>query len=244
MKKKERPPLRRLYLWLILLAALAAVSALSGLLSRRQQVPAEAPPRAPAYQQDAVLSPLDDCSLGGGLSIVRAVDWTGPFVEDGSHGERANVFALLLQNASEQTIQYAEIHVSCGGRIYEFPFSTLPPGETLLVQESAGQTIPADLSQASAELPVFVCFPREPDLCPEIFDLFVDGAAVTVKNKSGSPVSGDIYVYYKNYSDHRFLGGITYRTKIGGLAAGESVTLRPGHFSDGTGRLMFVTYVP
>ena len=40
-----------------------------------------------------------------------------------------------------------------------------------------------------------------------------------------------------------YMGGITYRVKFSGLAAGESATGYAGHFAKDS-RLMFVTYVP
>lgn len=59
----------------------------------------------------------------------------------------------------------------------------------------------------------------------------------------GSDITGQIYVYYKSSYGDLYIGGITYRTGVSGLAAGASTTLYASHYSTAYSRIMFVTYV-
>lgn len=67
--------------------------------------------------------------------------------------------------------------------------------------------------------------------------------AITITNISGSDITGQIYVYYKSAYGDLYIGGITYRTGVSGLAAGESTTLYASHYSTAYSKIMFVTYV-
>lgn len=60
-----------------------------------------------------------------------------------------------------------------------------------------------------------------------------NNGTMTVKNKSGQDVVGDLYIYYKYVTDDVLYGGITFRVPIeGGLKAGESKVVLAGHYDE------------
>jgi len=94
------------------------------------------------------------------------------------------------------------------------------------------------------EVDTYAVFDTEPTMCDDVLDIETQDTAITVTNKSGSDITGPIYVYYKIAYGDLYLGGITYRVGISsGLKAGESSTCYAGHFSNDYSALMFATYV-
>lgn len=190
-------------------------------------------------------APADSVSidLGSGLEITNISRFAGSFIEDGSDDVLSDVCAITVKNNAAATVQYAHITLSIGEGSYEFDLSTLPSGASAQLLELSRQPLPESTDGLTASLSSFAPFDTEPTLCEDAISIDAQDTAITITNVSGSDITGQIYVYYKSAYGDLYIGGITYRTGVSGLAAGESTTLYASHYSTAYSRIMFVTYV-
>lgn len=190
-------------------------------------------------------APADSVSidLGSGLEITNISRFAGSFIEDGSDDVLSDVCAITVKNNAAATVQYAHITLSIGEGSYEFDLSTLPSGASAQLLELSRQPLPESTDGLTASLSSFAPFDTEPTLCEDAISIDAQDTAITITNVSGSDITGQIYVYYKSAYGDLYIGGITYRTGVFGLAAGESTTLYASHYSTAYSRIMFVTYV-
>lgn len=190
-------------------------------------------------------APADALSfeLENGLEIASVGRYAGSFVEDGSDDIVSDVCAITVRNNAAATVQYAHITLTGGETSYEFDLSTLPSGASEQLLELSRQPLPESTDGLTASLTSFAPFDTEPTLCEDVISIDAQDTAITITNVSGSDITGQIYVYYKSAYGDLYIGGITYRTGVSGLAAGESTTLYASHYSTAYSKIMFVTYV-
>ena len=182
--------------------------------------------------------------LGSGLSLMSVNRYAGAFVEDGSDETVSDVLAINVRNDGDKTVQYAQITLTQGESTYQFSVTTLPVGASAQVLELSRQTMPDSTEGLTGQVDTYAVFDTEPTMCDDVLGIETQDTAITVTNKSGSDITGPIYVYYKIAYGDLYLGGITYRVGISsGLKAGESSTCYAGHFSTDYSALMFATYV-
>ena len=183
-------------------------------------------------------------ALSDSLAIRSCSRYAGSFVEDGSDELVSDVFALTVENTGDRTVQYAHITLGQGGNTYDFDLTTLPPGAQVQLLELNRQPLPESLEGMTAAVTSFALFETEPTLCEDVLSIETQDTAITITNISGEDITGQIYVYYKVAYGDLYLGGITYRVGLSGLAAGRSATGYAGHFDQDQCRLMFATYAP
>ncbi len=183
-------------------------------------------------------------ALSDSLAIRDISRYAGSFVEDGSDELVSDVFALTVENTGDKTVQYAHITLTLGEGSYDFDLTTLPPGARVQLLELNRQPLPENTDGMTAAVTSFAAFETEPSLCEDVLAIETQDAGITLTNISGEDITGQIYVYYKVAYGDLYLGGITYRAGLSGLAAGQSATGYAGHFSQDQCRVMFVTYVP
>lgn len=181
--------------------------------------------------------------LENGLEITSVGRYAGSFVEDGSDEIVSDVCAITVRNNAENTVQYAEISMNIGGESYCFKLSTLPQGKSVQLLELSRQPMPESSADMTAALTSYASFDPEPSLCEDVFSIDTQDTAITITNISGSDITGQIYVYYKSAYGDLYIGGITYRTGVEGLAAGQSTTLYANHYSTDYSEIVFVSYV-
>ena len=93
----------------------------------------------------------------------------------------------------------------------------------------------------TAELKSLALFDTPPSLHQDALAFQVLDGAVNISNISGADLTGDVVIYYKNFSQDLLYGGITYRVRIqGGMAAGEIRQIMAKHFTADS-RILFVT---
>lgn len=194
-------------------------------------------------EMPGVSTPAPSFELENGLEITSVGRYAGNFVEDGSDDIVSDVCAITVRNNAENTVQYAEISMNIGGESYCFKLSTLPQGKSVQLLELSRQPLPESTDGLTASLTSFAPFDAEPSLCEDVISIDAQDTAITITNVSGSDITGQIYVYYKSAYGDLYIGGITYRTGVSGLAAGESTTLYASHYSTAYSKIMFVTYV-
>ena len=234
--KRKNGFLMYLLLGLTLLAAVlvVAVRVHHGNEVKQPEMPGVSTP-APA---DALSFELEN-----GLEITSVGRYAGSFIEDGSDDVLSDVCAITVKNNAAATVQYAHITLSIGEGSYEFDLSTLPSGASAQLLELSRQPLPESTDGLTASLTSFAPFDTEPTLCEDVISIDAQDTAITITNVSGSDITGQIYVYYKSAYGDLYIGGITYRTGVSGLAAGESTTLYASHYSTAYSKIMFVTYV-
>ncbi len=175
------------------------------------------------------------------LSNFRAV--SGSFPEDGSDAEREDLFAITVDNQSDQALQYAVLELEREGTVYQFELTTIPSGARCTVYEKSGAAYPGD-GEWSASIAQIAWFEEDLDLHMDMLGIRTADKIIELTNNTDEPISGPIYVYYKTLRDGVFDGGITYRCSVqDGLAPGESYSIMSKHYSQAESRLMFITYV-
>lgn len=232
--KKTRKNNAVLYLLLALVLVAAAVTVILRYTRTEPVMPGVSTP-----------APSDSVSidLGSGLEITNISRFAGSFIEDGSDDVLSDVCAITVKNNAAATVQYAHITLSGGEGSYEFDLSTLPSGASAQLLELSRQPLPESTDGLTASLSSFAPFDTEPTLCEDAISIDAQDTAITITNVSGSDITGQIYVYYKSAYGDLYIGGITYRTGVSGLTAGESTTLYASHYSTAYSKIMFVTYV-
>ena len=177
-------------------------------------------------------------SLGHGLEILEISGYTGAYMEDGSDEQVKNVLMLRVANAGREFIQYAEI--TMGQAV--FTLSTLMPGETCLVLEQNRMTYNGGTEWATPTAQNVATFREKPTLCEDKLRIQTLDGCLNITNVSGADIDGDVVIYYKNYANGTYYGGITYRVRIaGGMKADEIKQLMVSHFNMDSSKIVFVT---
>lgn len=169
--------------------------------------------------------------LGQKLFVTGIGKYAGIYMEDGSDELVDNVLMLKLTNHGNKTVEYAEITIFTSSGDAKFSVSTLNPGATaiLLEKKRMSYSEAEDYTDIQAD---FASFFQEPlDTCEDILKIQALNGAINITNTSDCAISGPIRIYYKNYADGIYYGGITYRITIdGGIKAGELRQIMANHF--------------
>ena len=180
--------------------------------------------------------------LDRGLQITKVGSYTGAYMEDGSDEVVSDILMIMVTNSGEEYIQYAEIELSGENGTAIFSFSTLYPGETMVVLEKNRLACADEVRYTTATLTRMAAFSETPSLCEEQLKIQLLDGAINVTNISGNDITNEIIIYYKNCTDGLYYGGITYRIRIAeGLKADETRQMLAEHFSGDGSKIMFVT---
>ena len=173
------------------------------------------------------------------LVIEKIAPYSGMYVEDGTNVNVQNVAMLLLRNDGDYPIEYTQICVEYGEEKLLFDVTALPAGETLVVQEKYGKTIPAgDVTFVSANV-VQRADMSMSDGKVEVTDN--GNNTLTIKNLTSTeiPTVRIFYKYYMN-DENVYVGGIAFTVRITRLSAGGSITIQPAHYASQTCRVVMV----
>ena len=192
---------------------------------------------------DKAQSQNEEISLDDNLTITAIESYNGSFVEDGSDEAVEDVLMITIENNGEQTLQYAEAQLVFDDVTAEFAFSTLRPGECMIVLEKNRMEYPRKDEVTEAQIQNVIYFTEELSFCEEQLELSVMDGAFNIKNISGEDLSGNIAIYYKNKQDDVYFGGITYRVVIeGGIEKDGIKQVMTNHFKIDESEVMFVDY--
>ena len=178
--------------------------------------------------------------LGYNIAVTSMGAYSGQYYENGTNEIVEDILAIKVVNNGESTVQYCEILLSGGNETASFSLSTLKPNESVVVLESdkKGHNV-GIYNNGYAHNVAF--FKEEPALLKDTFKIEELNGFLNVKNISDKDITSDVYVYYKNYIDNTYYGGITYRAKIdGGIKAGELKQIVAGHYSPKYSKIMFI----
>ena len=186
-------------------------------------------------------APDSSIALERGLKITKIGSYTGIYMEDGSDELVSGIMMIKVENTGEDYIQYAEIVLTGDSGTANFTLSTLFPGQSMVVLEKDRRTYTSGVNYTAAAKNVAV-FSSVPSLCGNQLELQALDGVLNVTNISGTDITGDIMIYYKNSSNGLLYGGITYRIRIsGGIKSGEIRQLVADHFSASGSTVMFIT---
>lgn len=181
--------------------------------------------------------------LGDGLVIIRTDAFSGVYMEDGSDEVVRDILMIVLENRSQEALQYARIKLDYTDAQADFEVTNLPAGKRVVLLEKNRMPWPDEQPlDAYVENRAFVeVFPMYED----VFRITTADGVINVKNISQEDIAGDIFVYYKNVGGDLYYGGITYRVRIeGGLKAGEIAQLMTAHYFEDASEILMVSYVP
>lgn len=183
----------------------------------------------------------DNIKLNGGLEITRLGGYAGIFMEDGSDEVVADVMMIILKNTSDQDLQLARINLNYSDFVAKFEATNLAAGESVvLLEKNRHPSVAEEYLSAEAENVVF--FQEAMSLQEDKITVTGGNGYLEVTNISGTDITGEIFVYYKNSASDLFYGGITYRARFGdGLAAGETSRVLTGHYNPTNCTIVMVT---
>ncbi len=185
--------------------------------------------------------PFEPMDLGQGLVITHIAPYTGSYMEDGTNEVISDVLMVILENNSEEDLQYARILLDYGQTTAEFPVTNIPAGARVVLLEKSRMPFASDDPDQARVADVL--FMEQMPMYPELYEISGEKGSLTVKNISDQPITGDIYVYYKNSAQDIFYGGITYRAKIeGGLLPGETKQTIAAHYNPTGSTILMVSY--
>lgn len=200
----------------------------------------------------SVLTPdmivIDDIKAdvsASGITVTSVDTILGMYVEDGTDEVLDDIFTVTFKNTSDRALQYAKLHLTIGEEDYVFEISTIPAGASVRAMEMNRKALVPSKGDVTLTQENIVWFDEEPSMCENLLEITPTNNGIVVKNISGVTISAPLYVYYKNYEDEMYVGGITYRAGTQeDLAPGQTVVLSAKHFELDASRLMFVTYAP
>ena len=175
--------------------------------------------------------------MGTDLLAVQALEYNGPFWEDGSNEEVSGVAALLVENQGGLMVSSGAVIVEMEKEWLVFEISFLPPGGKVLVLEKDRKNY-TSVSAITCYGWTREEYPENPGLV-SVETMGLSGLLLT--NHTGCTVPS-IQVHYKNYDPEKgmFLGGISYCVTEEDLMPREVRLLNPTYFAARESRIVSV----
>lgn len=193
-------------------------------------------------EQMEALQKVDGIPLGSNVYVTGTLSYTGAFMEDRTDEVVADVLGIRVTNAGEEYIQTMDIALTNGDVTAEFSLSTLFPGQTVVVLEKNRMPYSTAHEFTAAKTSSVAFFDSDPGMAEDKIQIQCLDGVINISNISGEDITGDILVYYKNYINGIYYGGITYRLRVeGGLKAGEIRQGSAAHFNTSNSVVVFAT---
>ena len=247
--------------WLILLAAVllfAAVAAgvifLTGEDLPEEPVqpstmPAETDQIPQESEETAVPEETEEepylLAVDSSIRVLEIGSYTGAYMEDGSDDAVENILQITVKNMGSEPLQYSKFRlISDSGEEALFEMTTLFPGEKMTVLEANRKTFDETVEYSSVKSENLAYFQYEPSLQEDKLQIQPLDGGFNIKNISDEDISGKIVIYFKDYSDGRYVGGITYSGTIqGGMKAGEIRQIMTSNFTAEGTKVVFINIV-
>lgn len=176
---------------------------------------------------------------GTPLTVERLMVYEGPRIEQSSDEPIVDVLALLLHNAGEHDLLSAEVLLQSDGITHSFRGSYIPANSRVMLIETDNAVWPGpDYTACSGT----VLYADGHVLTNRQIKITETGMGeVTIMNMTDHPISA-VSVLHKNYlvGMDIYMGGITYRTEIGDLMPGETVSKQLDHYASGYSKVVRV----
>ncbi len=174
----------------------------------------------PAFSQETVTFPY---RIEGTPLIIEAVcAYSGPFYEDGTGREVADIISVKVHNDGTKMVLYGLIELHFKNQTLLFEVTRIPPKTTVLIPEKNASTFTFDMPTQCCGWTIDKSYILRQDV--EI--LQCSDGSLSVTNKSNKDIKG-LNIYHKEYSVEGkcHIGGIAHRTFILELKAGQSITV-------------------
>lgn len=172
-----------------------------------------------------------DCTS---LTVRTMAIYDGPFYEDGSGQEVADVAALIVSNDSDALIPYANIVVDTENDRLVFHAHMLPPKSVTLVPESSAKPYaPENIVNLYAWHTV-----KQEQTNGQIRITEQDDVTLRIENHSGKDLQ-DLTVYFKKYIDGVYIGGKPFEFVIPSLEENDSIAVSPAYYVRGYSQVLF-----
>lgn len=177
------------------------------------------------------------CSVTGTeLTALQLARYEGPFWEDNTETEVADVAALVIENGGTFLAEGAVILEWEQERMV-FEFYDLPPGDRVLILEK-------DRKRFRLGTPL-ACYGWDREAYHEnmghVSAEDAGGAAMAVTNRTNGivPVT-QISYKTRDPGSGMFIGGISYRVQVRNLLPGERRIVAPYHYASGSSEILYV----
>lgn len=207
-----------------------------------EETSVEETPQDSELNQNSEKFDFEYIDIGQGLKITDLSVVTGNFPEDGSDEFLKEVLSAEFVNEGEKTLQYAKVNVTIDEEVYTFELSTLPSGERLRAFEVNKKSVQENSQNITAEAENIALFSAEPSCYEDKLEIIPGKKQIMVKNISNEDIENEISVFFKNETAGIYMGGITYRVRIDGLKAGETISGYSSHADEEGTEIMFVTF--
>ena len=174
-----------------------------------------------------------------GLYLTRLFAYTGVFPEDTDEKEVTNAAAAELVNLSPVAYRGLEFTVTCGETVYRFFVSALPVGGRLTAVEQSGAAL-SETRDPAVTVSYADPYADRLSVQAEKLRITYTDETVMVENKTDQPQK-NVCVYYKRTDENGYLGGLTFRVRLGDIAAGEIAESLAKFLKPGGSKVVFVT---
>lgn len=169
--------------------------------------------------------------LGQKLYVTAIGKYAGVYMEDGSDDLIDNVLMIRLENRGEKVLEYAEITLTTASGDAHFSVSTLEPEASVILLEKNRMPFDTAAEYGSIKADFAAFFEKNLELSESKLKIQQLDGAMNISNISEADISGPVQIYYKNYTDGIYYGGITYRVTLEeGIKAGELRQIMANHF--------------
>ena len=183
------------------------------------------------------------CAADDALTLIRMYSYSGKFVEDASFEEKENVAAIEVLNASGTDIRLARIIVTTKTRELLFEATSIPGYNTITVLEKNAAAFTEGEEIIGVRVENRVDFEEDMSFHKESISIMTTGYVFNVENITDKDIESDIYIYYKKIDGNgKLFGGITFRSKVEGLKAGELRQVAASNFISEDSKVIFVEY--
>lgn len=165
------------------------------------------------------------------LSVLEIMPYTGKFVEDGSDEEVENIVAAVLSNTTDTDYELVEFSVTTDKGTHRFSASTVTAGSTTTVLCKDKDIFENNESMQSFSIDVNAEYVNPISFAEGVLEIYYTDGTVSLKNASDKDLN-NISVFYKQRNDSGYLGGITYKTAVNSLKAGEITQLYSEHLDE------------
>lgn len=192
-------------------------------------------------KEQAVVTSNFPIVLEQGVQIHKIDSYTGPYWEDGSDEQVSELLMIELKNISGKNIQIAVVQLLFGEETAVFQITNLPDGESVIALEQNRRKYTEEMpGEVTVEN---IAYMDEFSMQEDMVKITAYDGIINVENISEKDIEQTIFIYYKNYEDGQYHGGITYRVRIeGGLKTGEIRQLKASHFQEGKSCILMVSF--
>lgn len=240
--------------WIVVLLTvllLAVVALVFVALFRMDDAPNEPTPTSTTEAQHPygieAFTPIADAPIGAitdELELLYVGTYSGAYMEDGTDEQVEDVLALIVENQGDAMIEYAQICLMCDESPVYFSITALPATGKLLVlaQNRAAYSVGMHLDAPACTQMAALGERAVMDFSGE-FRLYPSDGVLNLQNVSQDDIPGDVSLYFKNYRNGLFWGGITYRASFAdGFAADETRQSIQPHYTVDESVILYMTY--